>query len=148
MLEEKLTAGILAKDTPNGLDQTNIVSEIAEAINKYNLDIILGPEWMLMPKERFYSKEEKDSLITKLIETTKDKDTLVMPGSMMWFDGSYFYNTTPVISKGNLLGEYYKHIDGGSSVNAYIRSYDKLKFGCGRGFDRRADQLCRGRPRG
>ncbi|MDP2906991.1 MAG: hypothetical protein Q8O03_03555 [Nanoarchaeota archaeon] len=120
MLEKKLKVGILIKDTHHSLRgnvaSKNIVREIKAGINKYDLDIFLGPEFIFALENRLYNKQEKDNLLKELAEPTKNKDTLIIPGSIVWEDGSYFYNTAPIISKG-IINEYHKHEKDGYSLS-------------------------------
>lgn len=133
MLEEKLIAGILLKDTNDGVKQDNLVKKIAHYVKDYNLDIFLGPEWLFVPKERLYSSLEKDELVKNLTGTTRDSDALVIPGSIIWYDNKHCYNATPIISKGELLGTYHKRADGGTTQIAEDR-YCKKKLSKGKEF--------------
>jgi len=129
MLEKKLKAGIIIEDTPSlmGFNERKLIRRISRYVST-GLDILVGPEWLFMPKEKLYSKSEKDSLVEEIANTTKDYNSLIMPGSIMWEDDSYFYNTAPVITKGKILGEYHKYFDGGSSTYAIDRGCKKLKY--------------------
>lgn len=128
MLEEKLKAGIIVRDTNHGFPQDSLVSEITHLIKDHNLDILLGPEWLFVPKERLYTKEEKENLIGSLIESSKGTDILIIPGSIMWHDEKFCYNAAPVISNGKLLGEYHKRQNGGTTDRAEERSCKKPRF--------------------
>lgn len=130
MLEEKLNVGILANDTSDGCAQKGLVQEIVNCVHKYDLDIFLGPEWLLLPKENrgLYSEQEKEEIIGQLAEKAKDRSTLIVPGTIMWYDDDFFYNTTPLISKGKLLGEHHKHEDGGDVIQAHEKKCDKKMY--------------------
>ncbi len=129
MLEEKLKAGILTYPTIWGkTQQGRLVSDIADYVHEYELDILLGPEWLFMPETRLYSKKEKEDIIQGLAEKTKTRDTLIIPGSIMWEDDKFFYNTAPIISKGKLIGEQHKWTDGGSKMKACFRNCSKPKY--------------------
>lgn len=137
MTEEKLKAGIIARNTgSDNLSQEGLLEEIIESIHKYNLDIFLGPEWLFLPKDRIYTKEEKETIISRLADTSKGRNTLIIPGSIMWFDENIFYNSSPIIAEGRVLGEYYKHLDCGSSFRAYRRGYTDKEYFRGNGFER------------
>ncbi|MDP2906992.1 MAG: hypothetical protein Q8O03_03560 [Nanoarchaeota archaeon] len=129
MLEEKLKAGILTYHSMFGkVQQGRLVSDISDYVHEYELDILLGPEWLFMPETRLYSKEEKQDIVKGLAEKTKTRDTLIIPGSIMWEDDKFFYNTAPIISKGKLIGEQHKWTDGGSKMKACTRSCSKPKY--------------------
>ena len=128
MLEEKLRAGVFLKKTTHGADQDNLINNIADYIYNYELNIFLGPEWLFLPKNRLYTKKEKEGLIGKLSKKTRGTNTLIIPGSIMWFDNKFFYNTAPIISKGELLGEYHKKLHGGAVQLAMERGCDKKFF--------------------
>lgn len=111
MLEERLKAGILVRNTRSLRDylpSKSIAREIKDYINKYSLDIFLGPEFIFSLENRLYNKQEKNSLLKELAGLTKNKGTLIMPGSIMWEDEDYFYNTAPLIFNGRAR-EYHKH---------------------------------------
>jgi len=129
MLEKKLRAGIVVKKTyADETYQKNLVDNIVNIIFKYDLDIFLGPEWLFLPKDRLYSKSEKEDIIDELADKTKSRDTLIIPGSMMWYDDKFFYNTAPVISGGKLIKESHKHSDGGSADLADKRDCFKQMY--------------------
>jgi len=128
MLEEKLTAGVMTYCSFIGVEQDNLVDDIISYVHEYKLDILLGPEWFFMPKKRLYSKEEKDDIIDELADETKDRNTLVIPGSIMWEDEGFFYNTAYIISGGKIIGEQHKWEDGGSRNKAYDRGCKKPKY--------------------
>lgn len=112
---ELLKAGLLAIGTPDDhYKQDELVEMIGEYISKHNLDIFMGPEWLFVPKNRLYQREEKDDLVSKLVKTTEGRNMLSVPGTMMLEDERYCYNTAPVIADGKLLDEYKKRTDGGS----------------------------------
>lgn len=120
--KEKLKVGIFIAYTPRE-EQEGLASKITDCINKNSLDVFLGPEWLFVPHNRLYSRQEKEEIITKISEATKEKDTLIIPGSIMWYDKVSFYNTAPVISGGKLLGEYNKRLDGGTTELAAQRNW-------------------------
>jgi len=62
------------------------------------LDILTGPEWMLMPIGKIYSKEQKEEVIKEIIQKTKTTNSLVLPGTIMWHENRLVYNTTPIIN--------------------------------------------------
>lgn len=111
---ESLKAGLLAVNTNDYFKQDGIVETIGEYISKHELDVFMGPEWLFVPKNRLYKKEEKDYIVSRLVKTTEGKDVFVVPGTMMWEDENYCYNTAPIIADGKLLDEYKKRTDGGS----------------------------------
>lgn len=128
MLEEKLRTGILKQRTPRGAIQSDMVKDIVGYVNKYDLKIFLGPEWLLLPRYRLYSKGEKEEIICKLADETKDTGALILPGTIMWEDDKFYYNTAPIISGGKVLGEVHKYTNGYSSDRAEIRDCKKEPF--------------------
>lgn len=127
MLEKTLRAGIIVENTSAGVPQGGLVNKITDYINYYKLDILLGPEWLFLPDKRLYTKAEKERTIGRIAENTKDRDTLIIPGSILWEDGDLFYNTAPLISKGQLIGEYHKFYDGGDAGKAKDKGCVKKK---------------------
>ncbi|MBL7101019.1 MAG: hypothetical protein ISS23_03640 [Nanoarchaeota archaeon] len=126
MLEEKLKVGIFVKRTPvPSFFEPQIMNEIITYIYAHDLDIFLGPEWLFTPEDRLFSDSEKNALIENIASRTKDKDTLIIPGSIMWEDDNYYYNTTPLIFKGDVIGETHKFFNGGSSNLAKKRNSKK-----------------------
>lgn len=75
-------------------------------LSNQNADIILGPEYYLssLPLDR----QSKETIVEILKELTKGKDTLLIPGSMMWGEDDSIKNTAFVISDGKVLLEYDK----------------------------------------
>lgn len=127
--KEVLNAGVLLKRTAKGIEDHNgLLEEMKICIEKHNLDILLGPEWLFLYKDRLYPKEGKNGLLAKIAEISKGRDTLIIPGTVMWFAGMGFYNTAPVISNGQILGEYNKKEDGGSSNIAKRRQCKRKEF--------------------
>ncbi|MBM3199307.1 hypothetical protein FJZ53_00095 [Candidatus Woesearchaeota archaeon] len=135
MLENKLRAGIFISETWDGHSQEGLTRLLGNFIYNYNLDILLGPEWLFLPKNRFYSEKEKCDIVQCLAEITEGRKTLLIPGSIMWHDEKHYYNTVPVITDGKLLGEYNKQSNCGSSDKALERvATDNLTYRAGRGF--------------
>lgn len=81
-------------------------------------------------KNRFYQAEEKDDIISQLVKTTEGRNILSIPGTIMWEDEEYCYNTAPVIADGRLLDEYKKMTDGGSIALAKEKNCEKT-YCCG-----------------
>ncbi|MFH1455711.1 MAG: hypothetical protein ABIF40_02060 [archaeon] len=76
-------------------------------------DVVAGPEWLFLPRDRLHDTYEKDNLISKLCDATKGQTKLVLPGTIFWHDGDYAYNTCPIVANGELVGEYHKYYSGG-----------------------------------
>ncbi len=128
MLEEKLTAGIILERTCGKVPQKeNLAREIVRHVYKHKLDIILGPEWLFIPQERLYTEQEKNQIISYIAENTKNKDTLIMPGSIMWESQTHVYNTAPVIYRGTVQ-EVHKFTDGGTKDKAKVRKCNKPQY--------------------
>lgn len=102
-----LNVGVLEADTLGGVDQTDLVKKIGEHIDKHQLNIFVGPEF-LFERESPYTENEKNQIIQSLIEYSKGKNVLIVPGTIMWEGEDKIYNTAPVIANGKLLGEYNK----------------------------------------
>jgi len=138
MAKKTLKAGIIARTTcwNNTPLQEGLLEEIIESIHEQDLDIFLGPEWLFIPKDRLYTKEEKDIISSKLAAASKEKNTLIIPGSIMWFDKNLFYNTSPIIAEGKVLGEYHKHFDCGSTFKAKNRGCIDKEYFKGHSFER------------
>lgn len=118
MLEKKLTAGVLVQGSEKHIDKDVLINKIVSFVNVYELDIFLGPEWLFLPKKsekRLYSESEKDEILGEIAEKTKDTESLIIPGSIMWEDKKFYYNAAPLISEGMIIGEAYKDGDGGTS---------------------------------
>ncbi|MDP2906994.1 MAG: hypothetical protein Q8O03_03570, partial [Nanoarchaeota archaeon] len=129
MVKKTLKAGIIARNTgSDNLSQEGLLEEIINSIHEDKLDIFLGPEWLFLPKDRLYTKEEKENITSKLADTSKERNTLIIPGSIMWFDENKFYNTSLIIAEGRVLGEYNKHLDCGSSLRAHKRGYGNKEY--------------------
>ncbi|MBM3199305.1 hypothetical protein FJZ53_00085 [Candidatus Woesearchaeota archaeon] len=126
---ETIKAGLLTLGSfDHGYKQDEIIDLIGKHISKHNLDIFLGPEWLFLPEKGLYTKKEKDDLVSKLVNTTKDRDTFSVPGTIMWHDNSFFYNSAPIITNGTLLDEYFKRTDGGSINLADERACPVKKY--------------------
>lgn len=137
MVKEKLKAGLILRNTgTDNLPQEGLLEEIIRSIHEDKLDIFLGPEWLFIPKDGLYTQEEKEIITSRLADTSKERNTLIIPGSIMWFDEKHFYNTSPIISEGQVLGEYNKHLDCGSSLRAHKRGYGHLGYRYGTKFGR------------
>lgn len=128
MLEKKLKAGILTKGSQGGIEKEVLIENIVGHIDKYKLNIFLGPEWLFLPKDRFYSESEKDDIIMSLAQKTSSVDTLIIPGSIMWEDKDSYYNAAPIIHGGILIGEAYKDCDGGTENRAKERFCKKRRY--------------------
>lgn len=128
MLEKKLKAGILAKGSQEGIEKSTLIENIVDHIDKYQLNIFLGPEWLFLPKDRFYSEAEKDEIIMKIAQKTTRMDTLIIPGSIMWEDKDFYYNAVPIIYKGISIGEAHKDSDGGTDSRAKERFCKKKRY--------------------
>lgn len=123
-------AGLIEMNTEQGVAQDGLVAKIAKAIKLNNLDICVGPEWMLLPPRNsaLPTAAEKDNVIDELIERTKTLDCLIIPGTIMWRGDSLFYNAAPVIYGGKLIGMQYKKRDGGDTYNAEKRGCKKPMY--------------------
>ncbi|MCG2718180.1 MAG: hypothetical protein L6408_05020 [Nanoarchaeota archaeon] len=124
MLEEKLRVGINVRYTSSGVDQEGLIDEIVGQIEKHDLDIYLGPEFLFMFERNIthiYDEKEKGLIFGEIAERTKHRDSLIIPGSMVWHDEKYLYNTAPIISEGKIQ-EYHKKADGGTALHAEFRN--------------------------
>ncbi len=72
-------------------------------------DLLVGSEYSFFPFEPLKETEAK-SLLEELRGLSEaHPDTLMMPGTMIWQDGSTLYNTLPVFQGGEQVGRYDKH---------------------------------------
>lgn len=124
----ELKAGVLLEKTSQGTSQDGLVRSICDIVNSNDLDIFIGPEWLFLPKDRFYTKKEKDLIIEELIEGIDNPDALIIPGTIMWEDEQYFYNAAPAISGKRILMQQHKYYSGGSDGKAYFHNCSKLRF--------------------
>lgn len=118
--QQDLRIGCLEADTVCtagkyfGFRQENLVDLMIRLINEYNVDLFLAPEWVFLPGNRIYRREEKERIVEDIARRTSQRRTLVFPGTFMWEDRKKVRNSTPVISEGRVIKEYCKHLDGGT----------------------------------
>ncbi|MBI5355738.1 MAG: hypothetical protein HZB68_04760 [Candidatus Aenigmarchaeota archaeon] len=112
---EKLSVAMLPKSTsPYGSDTEYFEEAIKGLLETNAYDIIVAPEYNLVPREGPVTREDKDSMVERLLEYSRGKDTLLFPGTVVWKDESgLMKNTIPVISNGEVVFEYSKMHDGG-----------------------------------
>lgn len=112
----RLNAGLL--ETEVSLDPTEPKGKerkekIRNYLNDADLDILVAPEYF------FYfgkpcTKKEFENDLEELVDMSRGKHTLLMPGTFMWDDGAgNVYNTLPIICDGNVILSYDKRTDGG-----------------------------------
>jgi len=128
MIEEKIKAGIWVEYTNDGVKQDGLVDDLTYFIKEYELDVFLGPEWLFMPKDSLYTEQGKKKLVDELISKTKNTKALILPGSILWEDDNFFYNSIPVIHQGKMIGEYFKRIDGGTEEAAKERHSKRKRY--------------------
>ncbi len=90
-------------------------------------DIVIGAEWLFLPRDRLHTLQEKDTLVQILCNATKDQKRLILPGTIFWHNGHEAYNTCPIIADGELVDEYHKYYDGGDEdivLNANLRQQE------------------------
>lgn len=119
--------------TPDTTDRTKekqdfLLDTIAWDIQHYDLDILLGPEFLFVFNDRPYPKEKKQALIDRLIEISTLRDVLIVPGTVIWEDEKYFYNDAPVIYNGKLIAEYYKHLGAGTLLRNTVKEGNKSLY--------------------
>jgi len=81
-----------------------------------SIDILLAPEWFLNASGRAFSKSEFEDLefrITDLSSIYPDK--LLIPGSVVWHQNNYLFNTAFISSFGKTQ-KYFKKTSGGDSI--------------------------------
>ncbi len=79
-------------------------------------DIIIGPDYALS-KNIPYSKSERNKILSQISELSlKNKDKLIIPGTMPWEMNDYEVALScPIFLNGNRLNEFYKETDCGES---------------------------------
>jgi len=80
-----------------------VLENILEAIDQ-GLDIITAPEYAFRGK-RFYqrlSEKQKDGYLNQIIEASRGKNSLIVPGTFFWEDHLNSFNTCYVIVNGEL----------------------------------------------
>ncbi len=94
--------------------------DVLEKARKFDLDIIVGPEWSLMDN-RFsneipYSHEELKKLFGRLKNATNKTEELAVVGTaVIYTKNRKMYNFLPVIYDGNVIFSTIKTTDGGTS---------------------------------
>lgn len=84
-----------------------------------DLDILLAPEWYLLPAEGgMYSLDDFQKIKASLEERTRSKELLLIPGSLAWLEKGEYRNTALVISHGKTILTYSKRANGGDRVFA------------------------------
>lgn len=120
-MQRLLKVGIIDINTNHprysSLEKTLSVLENAK---KFDLDVIIGPEWGLMNNqlegEKPYSYSELDQLLGKLRALTISTKTLVLPGSAVIYTKKMkMYNFLPVLYNGKVIFSTIKVNDGGTS---------------------------------
>lgn len=96
------------------------VDALAEHIFETAADLFVAPEYFVQDISPFQNKSgdvelapieksRKDEFVESLAEKTKDFDTLIIPGSIIWHAPRQpCKNSAPVIYKGEVIGERYK----------------------------------------
>ncbi len=93
---------------------------ILEKAKRFDLDVIIGPEWGLMDNrsgyELPYSHEELEKLFYRLKNATKETGELALAGTaVIYTKNKKIYNFLPVIYGGNVIFSTIKTTDGGTS---------------------------------
>ncbi len=121
---EELSLGfILTASSPyrkSRSDQTLQIyhDRVLEAITRNEHDIIVGPEYAYFG-ERPLTAEQKTTYETELQNTTKEKDCLVIPGTMLWSPDNYsMKNTAMGFTRGITMFNYDKRQEGGERMIA------------------------------
>ncbi len=96
------------------------VDALADHILETNADLFVAPEYFLqdLSPAGIYDgyvelapirKSRRDDFVESLCEETKDLDTLIIPGTIMWYTPERScYNSTTVIHKGKVIMERFK----------------------------------------
>jgi len=105
------TVGIFSLPTRLISPQSSeVAQEIFEkTINQTNLDLILAPEYLYGNK--IFSSEEKESIIEKYKNISKNHQNIIIPGTIIWKDKKNMYNTAMVFNNGKKILEYDKQSD-------------------------------------
>jgi hypothetical protein len=78
-----------------------------------DVDVLLAPEWLFVPKGRLHTAAEAEAIIAKLKELSAGRDGLLVPGTIAWVDddGGY-HNTAVALSDGEVTKRVDKQHDG------------------------------------
>jgi len=86
-------------------DVEEIIGQLSKSISQNSPDILIGPEYLFCNPNRLYTPKEKTELIRCLEEITENSSTLLVPGTIVWRNGSIYANTAPVIYHGKTIRE-------------------------------------------
>lgn len=90
---------------PDGSDIAYFMLAIEESVSDY--DVIVAPEAAFSTKP-VLPKEGKDRLVERIRGASEGSSTLVLPGTFLWKDNGQLYNSSPIVSDGRVLKEYFK----------------------------------------
>lgn len=112
----RLRAGLLEAETsleptkPKGKERKE---KIRNYLEDPELDILMAPEYFFHFGKPC-TKEEFEKGVEELVDMSRGKRALLMPGTFMWDDGDgNVYNTLPIICDGKVILSYDKMTDGG-----------------------------------
>lgn len=104
---EELSVGFVFLRTFYSAETTRHIESGVLSALKADYDILTAPEFCFSRKEPF-DEGEKDSLVKRLAEATKDKNVLLVPGTIVWRKGDKLFNTAYALNDNNVLCEYHK----------------------------------------
>lgn len=117
--EESLRIGMIRQKTfSSGSNADYFHKIILKQIKCGEDDIIIAPEFTYNFSSKVMNEKEKNVYVEEIRKATEGKDVLVFPGTFIWQDDEegYAHNSAPVIYDGEVLIEYFKRTDGGSST--------------------------------
>lgn len=111
-----LRVGLIRTDiSDREVDRDKLISDYLET---ENLDILVAPEYSFF-LEKPAAEKEFEREVNGLADKTRRKKTLLLPGTLLWYDESdNMYNTLPVLEKGKMIFSYDKKQDGGDGLIA------------------------------
>lgn len=121
---DKLVVGMIRCNTSTGRVNDRALKGFCEVLAKRpDLDLLLAPEWFLVPKEGLHKPGEYRAIRRHLERKTAGRETLVVPGSVAWAGEKNHRNTALAIADGKTLAAYSKKHVGGD--NWYAHAYGK-----------------------
>ncbi len=113
---KSLKVGLIKTDIDD--KKVDIGKLVSGYLEKENLDILVAPEYSFF-SDAPAAKGEFEREVNGLADKTRKKKTLLLPGTLLWYDESdNMYNTLPVLENGKVIFSYDKKRDGGDELIA------------------------------
>lgn len=122
---------LLQQKTPQTSTEETL-RRLSDIIERHNPDVVIGPEYLFVapPLEgwdwdkkkptytpRIFDKKEKRSLEQKLQMLSAQKDTLLIPGTLVWTEEDKYRNSCSIFHRGNKIREIQKEFCNGADRN-------------------------------